>query len=820
MFVFIADFINSALRILLYPFLAYAVFFAIHSGEFNPWSVIEKDFQWSGDNLLVFLAQVLASFLGYVFAWIACIMTLSTVGFALPLLLSTLVAIIIAPYSQLFPGFSHTHYIKDDRVSYLAPLIWCGIYIGQLLGIVYFLCTKNNLILSQDKDMFINPHYDGVFLEQYLTLNRQVDKYSMVSVSTVHGRPNSRRAIFICSTMFRETVREMRQMLKSIKRMAKWHTNQCRRKGDGKTDKIESHIFFDGAVNGGQLTQYALQLLSLVDDCLGVKRTSCIRKETPYGQSMTWYIESGYTTESDMRFTVHLKDNFKVKNKKRWSQVMYMNYVINHRIQKSQRKLDKSNHLDEENTFILTTDADIDFSAESATVLLDSLASNKEVGAVCARTHPIGSGAIYWYQVFDYAIGHWFLKPAEHLMGCVLCCPGCFSVFRCSALAEVLKEYSSEVEGAADFLTKDMGEDRWLCTLLIQKGWRLDYCSISEDHTYCPESFDEFYKQRRRWVPSTIANLMLLISKASSITKANNSVSMLFIIFQFIMAFSTAISPATVILIIASGLQGAYGISNNAVLATIIILIFVSVFYGLVCLYTSQKTQLDLAKLLTFFFVIVMAVVVVGLFKEIIFEIFPVDEAMKQMQPPLCRNTTNPYSDCMIAQNNLGVGINMSAHYSSIRLPTSPTTWYLALFAVTFTVAAILHYREWTCLVQSVWYFLALPSGYLLLLIYSAANLDSQSWGTREAASKASGGFVMTKKWVQGSMTTVRDFMAFCCCKKLDEPKVPLLLAEAESDKSDEEETTASTGKCSITRIALYCISYFLQNLLLSSTKK
>ena len=39
------------------------------------------------------------------------------------------------------------------------------------------------------------------------------------------------------------------------------------------------------------------------------------------------------------------------------------------------------------------------------------------VGAVCARTHPIGSGPLVWYQIFDYAVGHWFQKTAEHVLG-------------------------------------------------------------------------------------------------------------------------------------------------------------------------------------------------------------------------------------------------------------------------------------------------------------------------------------------------------------------------------------------------------------------
>ncbi len=127
----------------------------------------------------------------------------------------------------------------------------------------------------------------------------------------------------------------------------------------------------------------------------------------------------------------------------------------------------------------------------------------------------------------------------------VLCCPGCFSLFRIDALRDTLFEYSSKcvpgyhplasasriillrvlfpspshrrclrsrfawlltfiiavsirrssVEQALDFLTKDMGEDRWLCTLLVLHGWRLEYTAVSIDYTFCPTSFDELYNQ-------------------------------------------------------------------------------------------------------------------------------------------------------------------------------------------------------------------------------------------------------------------------------------------------------------------------------------
>ena len=38
----------------------------------------------------------------------------------------------------------------------------------------FYVCTKTNIILARDKDMFLMPHYDSIFLEQHTILNRQV----------------------------------------------------------------------------------------------------------------------------------------------------------------------------------------------------------------------------------------------------------------------------------------------------------------------------------------------------------------------------------------------------------------------------------------------------------------------------------------------------------------------------------------------------------------------------------------------------------------------------------------------------------------------
>ena len=66
--------------------------------------------------------------------------------------------------------------------------------------------------------------------------------------------------------------------------------------------------------------------------------------------------------------------------------------------------------------FILTTDADVKFTHESVEALIDQIVEDPRVGAVCARTHPLGSGPVVWYQIFDYAIGHWFQKVSTCLL--------------------------------------------------------------------------------------------------------------------------------------------------------------------------------------------------------------------------------------------------------------------------------------------------------------------------------------------------------------------------------------------------------------------
>ena len=86
---------------------------------------------------------------------------------------------------------------------------------------------------------------------------------------------------------------------------------------------------------------------------------------------------------------------------------------------------------------------------------------NKNLGAACGRIHPTGGGFMTWYQKYEYAIGHWMQKATEHVLGCVLCSPGCFSLFRGSALMDfnVMRMYTKVSELPMHFIQYDQVND-------------------------------------------------------------------------------------------------------------------------------------------------------------------------------------------------------------------------------------------------------------------------------------------------------------------------------------------------------------------------
>eukprot|EP00040_Diaphanoeca_grandis_P018849 m.99217 g.99217 ORF g.99217 m.99217 type:complete len:1565 (-) comp27137_c0_seq3:25-4719(-) len=668
----------------------------------------------NSELLVDFVIHIVSSHLGYHVARMACAMSLQVFGFALPLLLATPITVAMVMSSCLDTETEITNIFVVDCLQnttdqYILIAIALTLWVSQNIIIARNAWNSRTPLLALDETLFYQSSYNSVLLEQYLLLNRRdPTPYSEVAVEDPND-PSIR--VYICSTMYREAPHEMKQLLQSVMKV------------DVEVPNVfEWHIFVDGACNGNQLGQYAIQFVAClkeeVEKAIGVDEIhdwieNGQKIETPYGQRLEWILPYGTP------LAVHFKDPTLVKSKKRWSQVMYMYYLLQFRVPREHPR-------DTSASYILTTDADIIFTPDDVQALVVLLSRDKRVGACCGRTYPKGSGPVYWYQIFDYAVGHWFQKTSEHVLGTVLCCPGCFSLYRIDALRDCLLQYSASVTEAFDFLTMDMGEDRWLCTLLIMKGWRLDYTAVATNTTFCPESFEEFFNQRRRWIVSTLANQVELLSHWREAVKNNDSMSYNFIIYQAAMVFSSLVSPATTILVVMGG--ATYSFESN--LYDVMAWLFTAVaVYCLLLIFTDQKTQLFISKIYTGLFALLMGSVVVGMATQIADE-FRLDCTRE----PLNISTTLPpqYVDPCDAQ---------------VFGRLSVTTIYLFGMISIFFVAAMLHTSEALDLFQGIWYLLCLPAGYLLLVVFAFVNLDDRSWGTRSATKRPVAG--SSTKWIR-----------------------------------------------------------------------
>lgn len=460
--------------------------------------------------------------------------------------------------------------------------------------------------------------------------------------------------------------------------------------------KFSAHIFFDDAFEISdhsdadiQVNRFVKLLVATIDDAASDVHQTNIRVRppkkypTPYGGRLVW------TLPGKTKMIAHLKDKDRIRHRKRWSQVMYMYYLLGHRLMELPISVDRKDVV-AENTYLLTLDGDIDFQPNAVTLLVDLMKKNRNLGAACGRIHPIGSGPMVWYQKFEYAIGHWLQKATEHMIGCVLCSPGCFSLFRGKALMDdnVMKKYTTRSDEARHYVQYDQGEDRWLCTLLLQRGYRVEYSAASDAYTHCPEGFTEFYNQRRRWVPSTIANILDLLGDYKRTIKINDNISLLYIFYQSMLMGGTILGPGTIFLMLVGAFVAAFKIDNWTSFHYNIVPIL---FFMLICFTCKPNIQVMVAQILSTLYALIMMAVIVG-------------------------------TALQLGEDGIG----------------SPSAIFLIAMSGSFFIASLLHPQEFWCVSAGIIYLLSIPSMYLLLILYSIINLNVVSWGTREVVAKKS----------------------------------------------------------------------------------
>ncbi|KAI5633976.1 chitin synthase domain-containing protein [Phthorimaea operculella] len=231
-----------------------------------------------------------------------------------------------------------------------------------------------------------------------------------------------------------------------------------------------------------------------------------------------------------------------------------------------------------------------------------------------------------------------------------------------------------------------LSEDRWLCTLLLQRGYRVEYSAASDAYTHCPERFDEFFNQRRRWVPSTMANILDLLVDYKSTVRVNDNISTLYIVYQMFLMVGTVLGPGTIFLMLVGAMNAITGMSimNSLLLNLVPVALFL-----LVCMTCKSEIQLMLAQAITCLYAMLMMMVIVGIVLQIV-------------------------EDGWLA----------------------PSSIFTVVTFGSFFITAAMHPQEIICLVYLAIYYITIPSMYMLLIIYSLCNLNNVSWGTREVAQK------------------------------------------------------------------------------------
>nr|KAG5706142.1 hypothetical protein BaRGS_025764 [Batillaria attramentaria] len=748
------------------------------------------------DLLVPILLSILSGIFSHGFAYLSSAFCQPVFGILIPSLLSTIVSIVLCV------GFFGPYVYQVQELTHFGevlPLVITTCVVAVTWGLAYVLRTldalrKPRYLFIPYEDVLIEYGWCAGFSDQRRLLSFCAEGATRDGFLQQPMRAKKSR-VYVCTTMYREADYEMERLLMSFQRLSSGESLE--------NVYLEAHIFMDND-------------------------TRCLL--APYGMQLTCFLPGG------MPLFVHLKDPAKVKPKKRWSQCMYINYIMNFRkvlwsqdedfnagrlrqggdskiffISKqsssdklagqfscdpsrasSSRKIggvgyptfsefsqgfqqnvdgddqgfvsvesgssstpspsrsvdgsetdfvretvdpkaslcnlidengdcgagldnpamtrddsspydiveikntgdemaakatmprsdtcyefkfDPEEEIDDEHTYILATDADMDFEPEAVAELLRMCNNDRRLGAACGRTHPIGKhvSSIVWHQIFEYA------KALA------------LRLYRASAIRQVMDKYATPTRTPFTVYVKDTGEDRWMATLMMINGWRLRYSAFADNTTYCPDTFQEFFKQRRRWILSDIANLILVVQNMPRLLRNNECFSFVYLVYLFNMFMNNVITPGTAIVMITAGMELVFEVPYIYTTPPMAALVYA---YAFMCTRASTHVQGMVTSALTVFLgSIFVSVAVWGSYKIV---------------------------DGMVSELSKG-HFQFQQHY------------IILMLTVSLLYAALSHPRESYQIAYGMAYLFIFPAMHLLLPIYSIANIIDQSWGTRDS---------------------------------------------------------------------------------------
>ncbi|KAL2177126.1 glycosyltransferase family 2 protein [Thermothelomyces heterothallicus CBS 202.75] len=219
---------------------------------------------------------------------------------------------------------------------------------------------------------------------------------------------------------------------------------------------------------------------------------------------------------------------------KRDSQILLLSFLnrVHHRAPMNPLELEMFHHINniigvdpELYEYLLMVDADTCVREDSLNRLVAACAADAKIAGICGETSLQNEERSWWtmIQVYEYYISHHLAKAFESLFGSVTCLPGCFCMYRLRTADkgkpliisdDIIREYS---DCNVDTLHKknllSLGEDRYLTTLMTKYFPYMSYKFIPDAYcqTAAPEKWSVLLSQRRRWINSTIHNLVELM---------------------------------------------------------------------------------------------------------------------------------------------------------------------------------------------------------------------------------------------------------------------------------------------------------------------
>ncbi|KAI2636952.1 glycosyltransferase family 2 protein [Hypomontagnella submonticulosa] len=219
---------------------------------------------------------------------------------------------------------------------------------------------------------------------------------------------------------------------------------------------------------------------------------------------------------------------------KRDSQILLMSFLnrVHHRSPMNPLELEMFHQINniigvdpELYEYLLMVDADTSVREDSLNRLVASCANNSKIAGICGETALQNEERSWWsmIQVYEYYISHHLSKAFESLFGSVTCLPGCFTMYRLRTADRgkpliisdgVIKDYSiCNVDTLHKKNLLSLGEDRYLTTLMTKHFPYMSYKFNADAYcqTAAPEKWSVLLSQRRRWINSTIHNLVELM---------------------------------------------------------------------------------------------------------------------------------------------------------------------------------------------------------------------------------------------------------------------------------------------------------------------